>query len=219
MTTEIAQAYTFDRLPIRPIPTGTNVLIVGPPLDGARRLLFELLADDDGSEGMILVTTDVSGEEAIEDYRACGGEFEPDRMCVVDCSQQNRASEGPIRQVASPEDLTGIGIEFSSLYESLHSRDRSLVRVGLNSVSTLLVYADDFRTVYRFLHTFTSRIRTADGLGVAAIDPEAAEETALGTITQAFDAQIEVRNGAEGIELRIRGLPDQPEGWQSLSVA
>lgn len=213
MTQQVASRYEFERLPLSPVDPGTNVLVAGPSLSGARRLLLEMLADGGDDEGVLLVSADLSGHEAVRAFEETGSAFDTGRMCVIDCSQQGSETDGTIRQVGSPSDLTGIGIEFSSLYESLRGRDRPLIRVGLYSVSTLLVYADDFRAVYRFLHTITSRIRTADGLGVAAIDPEATDDEALGTVTQAFDARIDVRNGDDGPEIKVRGLPDQPNGW------
>lgn len=215
MTPQLAVSYEFDRLPLNPIEGGTNLLVVGPTLSGSRDLLLELLLDNNDSDGVIFISADAGGEQAIEAFEGTGTEFDPGRMCVIDCTRQASGSDGAIRTVGSPSDLTGIGIEFSSLYHSLHSRDTSRVRVGLNSVTTLLTYAEDFRTVYRFLHTLTSRIRTSDGLCAAVIDPDATDQQALGTIAQAFDGRIDVRE-EDGLELKVRGLDDQPTGWQSV---
>lgn len=210
--------YGFEYLPIEAVPAGTNILVAGPSLGGARELLLELLADNDGQEGIVFISADIAGTKLIDAYQSIGGQFDPGRMCVIDCTKQQSGSDGPIRHVASPSDLTGIGIEFSSLFESLHGRGSGRVRVGIWSLSTLLMYADDFRAVYRFLHTLTSRIRTADGLGLAAIDPEATDQQALGTISQAFDARIDVRESEAGAEFRVKGL-DGPTDWEPIPDA
>lgn len=213
MTPELAHQYEFERLPLEPIPSGTNVLIAGSSIGGTRRLLLEMLADNDGREGLMLISTDDGAKKLVEAFEDVGGEFDTGRMCVLDCTQDGTSHDGPVREVSSPADLTGIGMEFSSLFESLRRRDHPKARIGLVSVSTLLLFADDFRAVYRFLHTLTSRIRTGDGLGIATVDPEATDETALGTVAQAFDARFDVR---EGGEFRVRGLDDQPDGWLAI---
>lgn len=217
MTTQVPGGYVFERLPIEPIAAGTNVLISGPALGGTSGVLFDVLGDAGEDEGMLLISADMNGAAAIEEYEAAGRAFDPGRMCVVDCVEHSQeAPNVPVRRVASPSDLTGVGMEFSSLYQSLHGSGLTQVRIGLHSISTLLVYADDFRPVYRFLHTVTSRIRTADGLGAFTIDPDAVEDKALATIAQAFDAKIEVREVSGTLELRIQGLEGQPDGWQAI---
>jgi len=216
MTTKLTEAYVFERLPIDPIPAGTNLLVTGAPHGRTQDLLYELLAGGE-DEGMLFVTTDDDGVTVAKTYEELGHTFDPGRMCLIDASQHSKDTEGaPIRHVASPSDLTGIGMEFSSLYESLRGSGLSQIRVGLSSISTLLVYAEDFRAVYRFLHTITSRIRTADGLGVFGVDPDAVEDEAFATIAQTFDARLDVREDEDGPEVRIHGLDDQPTGWLSL---
>ncbi|QCC50128.1 DUF7504 family protein [Halapricum salinum] len=216
MTTKLTEAYVFERLPLEPIPAGTNLLVTGPPHGRTQDLLYELLAGGEG-EGMLFVTTDDDGITVAETYEGLGHTFDPGRMCLIDASQHGQdAEDAPIRHVGSPSDLTGIGMEFSSLYESLRGSGLAQIRVGLSSISTLLVYAEDFRAVYRFLHTITSRIRTAEGLGVFSVDPDAVEDEAFATIAQTFDARLDVREDETGAEVRIRGLDDQPTGWQSL---
>lgn len=216
MTTTLTEVYDFEGLPIEPIPAGTNILVTGPPHIGTQTLLFELLAGT-GEDGLVFISADEDGATAAESYENAGHTFDPGRMCLIDATQHSGQTDGaPIRQVSSPSDLTGIGMEFSSLYESLRGSGLGKIRVGLNSISTLLVYAGDFRTVYRFLHTVTSRIRTAEGLGVFVINPDAVDEEVFATIAQTFDARFDIRESETGAEFRVSGLDDQPDGWQSL---
>lgn len=217
MKTKLTSSYGIERLPIEPLPAGTNVLVTGSPYDGTREILFELLARTSEEEGLIFVTTDTDGQNVVETYERRASAFDPSRMCVVDATQAPvEAENSPIKHVSSPGDLTGIGIEFSSLYESLRASGLEQVRFGLNSITTLLVYADGFRPVYRFLHTTTSRVRTADGLGVFTIDPDAVEDEAFATVAQSFDVQVDVREGEDDPEFRVQGLDGQSKGWHAL---
>jgi hypothetical protein len=119
--------------------------------------------------------------------------------------------------VSAPGDLTGIGIAFSSLYEQLYDGGVERVRTGLYTLAPLLMFVDEVQPLYRFLHTVTGRIRSAGGLGVAAMDPQTEDETTVRTLLQPFDGEIQLRE-ADGHEMRIRGLDDQPDGWQPIDL-
>lgn len=208
--------YEFDSLPLEPIAVGTNLLVTGPSLGGTRNLVMRLLACQP-DEGLLLVTTDLGGEQAIADYQENGGQYVTSRMAVVDCTQDSRDDDGRnVHAVSAPSDLTGIGIAFSSLYEQLYGAGIERVRTGLYTLAPLVMYAEEIQPLYRFLHTMTGRIRTADGLGVSAIDPETQDEKTFRTLTQPFDARIQLRERDGTPELRCRGLPDQPDGWLPL---
>ncbi|QSG06059.1 KaiC-like protein ATPase [Halapricum desulfuricans] len=209
-------AYAFPELPIEPVDAGTNLLLTGPPLVGTQRLLLSMVSGADEREGMLLVSVDEDGVSVIEDYESTGRTFDPGRMRVVDCTEHSPEPTDAVRQVSGPADLTGIGIEFSSLYESLRAGGIERARIGLYSIPTLLAFAEDFRAVYRFLHTITGRIRTADGLGVFAVDPDAIDDEAYATVAQAFDARVEIREREFGAEFRVRGLSDQSDSWHPV---
>lgn len=206
--------YRFAQLPIEPVESGTNILVTGPSLGGLRDLLMALLVGAD-DEGTMLVAADVSATEALEDLERAGGDVDPARVSVIDCAYDDDQALGDhVRGVASPADLTGIGMEFSSLYERLYADGYDQVRTGIYTLAPLLLYVDDVRAVFRLLHTVTGRIRSVDGLGVCAIDPGAQDERALKSIGQAFDGRIDLRSDESGCELRVRGLAGQPDGWQ-----
>lgn len=142
-----------------------------------------------------------------------------DRAGAVDCTEGGGADERRnVRTVGSPHDMTGAGIEFSSLYESLHSNGARRVRTSIYTLSPFVMYASP-KPVYRFLHTLTGRIRTADGLGVCAIDPDTVEQQTLFSLSQAFDGRVDLRTENVEAAVRVRGLPDQSEEWRSLDMA
>lgn len=211
--------YAFPDLPLEPVEAGTNLLVAGPAHSGVRRLVFRMLVAGSIEEGTLFITTDRSGASVLESFTEAGGSVNPDRLGVVDCSQQSGSGHAVVRTVGSPGDLTGIGIQFSSVYEHLYTCGARRVRTGVCTLSPLVMYNDDVRPVYRFLHTLTGRVRTADGLSVCAIDPDAVEETTLSSIQQAFDGRIDLRTDDSGPQLRARGLAEQSTDWQSLVEA
>lgn len=217
--TEMSQTaqdrYVFGDLPLDPIEAGTNILVTGPSLGGTRELCLQLLASD--ADGLLLVAADESGTDAIESFEHAGGLYDPSRMGVIDCSQHGEAdADSNVCVVNSPGDLTGIGIQYSRLYEHLHGSGVDAVRTGLYSLSTILPYVDEIQPVYRFLHTITGRIRAADGLGICALDPDTQDERIVGSIAQPFDGRLELRRDDAGAsEIRLQGLPGHDEGWRA----
>jgi len=210
-------AYDFpDAIPVEPVPAGTSLLVTGPALGGTRDLLLRLLTCG-REEGLVLVTADAHGTDAIAALERAGCAYDTSRMAVVDCTGDGEDDESRnIHTVSAPGDLTGIGIAYSSLYERLYAAGFERVRTGLDSLAPLVMFAEEIQPIYRFLHTVTGRIRSAGGLGVAAIDPEAQEETAFRTLAQPFDGELQFRERDNTPQLRVRGLADQPEGWQPV---
>lgn len=210
-------SYAFEGLPLEPVENGTNIIVTGPALGGVRNLLLRMVLRASPQEGTLLVTADQDGETALSAYERLGGDLDFARVGVVDCTEEGHSDEAHnVRAVGSPSDLTGVGIEFSGLYESLVANGARHVRTGIYTLAPFVMYSDS-RAVYRFVHTLTGRIRTADGLGVCAIDPETVDDRALSSLTHAFDGRVELRRDDRS-EVRIQGLPDQPDGWHAVEA-
>lgn len=212
MAAEETTGYEFaDGVPLDPVPPGTNLLVTGPGLGPTKRVVHRLLASPD--DGVILVTTDDAPADHVRDYEGSGTAFDPARMAVVSCSEAALgAAEPNLRVVSGPNDLTGVGMQWSELYAELLAAGMARVRTGLYSLSTLLVFNEDVRPVFRFMHTVTGRIGSEGGLGVFALDPEAQDRSVLHSLSQLFDGRIEVRD-REACEVRLTGVPGQPDGW------
>jgi len=214
MATRHDNRYEFDDLPLEGVPPATNLLVTGPALGGTRELLLRLLL---GEDGVVIVTADTNARQVLSEFERLGGTVDQDRVRVVSCTRESDSGLGPaVSTVSSPGDLTGIGIEYSDHYEQVYARGYDAVRTGIYTLTPLLVYCEDVRPVFRFINTVTSRIRTADGLGVCAIDPSAHDEQVVSSIAQPFDARVEVREREGGLELRVKGLPDQPTEWTAV---
>jgi len=219
--------YAFDEgIPIEPIEPGTTVLVAGPALSSAESLVRSLVTQGTKlDEGSLFISTNMTTEKLLKACRRTNPELETALTGVIDCSgQEPKPSEldAAVKYVSTQSDLTGIGMKFSALYESLYADAADgRVRSGLISLSSLAMYVD-LRKLFQFAQTLSGRIDSADGLGVFAIDPTTHDERTVNTLGQVADGRIEVReyddDSVDG-ELRIRGLPDQPSGWQPFSLS
>lgn len=198
-----------DVLPDAKLESGTNLLITGPPLSGKRRLALDILANGTRQEeGAIVVTTKDSGDKILSEYKKRIDNVEDEPLGIVDCVTKQRgvgsAEDGPqLKYASSPVDMTGIGIKLSEFLQDFYER-RGLRqnRVLMHSVSTLLMYSD-LQTVFRFLHVFTGRVQSANGLGLYVIDSTAHDDQTMNTLTQLFDGLIELsEDSAEPPRLR-----------------
>jgi hypothetical protein len=213
---QLDKQYSFGDLPLSPVGPGTSVLVAGPILGGTRRFALEMLTADRG-DGVVVIAADVSAREVLAGIDRTGEDTTNGRIRIVDCTQEGGDDLGEfVSSVGTPADLTGIGIEYAGQYEQVYARGFDAVRTGIYTLTPLLVYSDDVRPVYRFVNTVTSRIRTADGFGVCVIDPRAHDERVLGSIAQAFDGRIDVRESDTGQEIKVSGLADQPTEWTSI---
>jgi KaiC/GvpD/RAD55 family RecA-like ATPase len=181
---------------------GTNLLVSGPPLTGKRSLAMDVLATGvRQGEAAIVVTTKDGADRVLDDL---GDRVAiTDRpVAVVDCvtRQQGVADirdDDRVKYTSSPVDMTGIGINLSEFLETFHE-DRGVekTRVMVHSLSTLLMYSD-LQTVFRFLHVFTGRIQSVEGLGLFSIDPTAHDERTMNTLKQLFDGIVTTEEDAD----------------------
>jgi hypothetical protein len=210
--------YTFDGLPLADVDRGTNILVAGPALGGIRTLVLRMMLREHDREGAIFITADTDGPSTLDAYERLGGSLDATRVGVIDCTEESvDDADHNVCAVGSPSDLTGVGIEFFSLYESLHANGATGVRTGVYTLSPFVLYASP-KPVYRFVHTMAGRIRAADGLGVCAIDPDTVEDQTLSSLSQAFDARVDLRREGDDIAVRTRGLADQSDGWQPVDL-
>jgi KaiC/GvpD/RAD55 family RecA-like ATPase len=184
------------------VEQGSNLLLSGAALTGKKQLAFDILASGvrDG-EGAIVVSNTDGAKRVFESFEG-RVDYTERPVAVVDCvTRQQGVSEArddaQVRYTSSPVDMTGVGIKFSELLEEFYERqgvERN--RVFLDSLSTLLMYSD-LQTVFRFLHVFTGRVQSVDGLGLYAIDSSAHDDKTMNTLKQLFDGVIETHEDGE----------------------
>lgn len=177
---------------------GTSLLLSGNPMDASEHLLDVVTPEPD--EQAIVITTKTAASTVLSELENRGALRE--QLGIIDCTgQESAVDDVPIRALGSPGDLTGISLEFAKLLSEL-GEDRP-VRVGFNSVSTTLMYTE-LRTMFRFLHVFTARIRSGRMFGAFAVDPSMHEPQAHNTLRAVFDCEAEI--GDDGVTLRGTGF-------------
>ena len=177
------------------VQPGTNILVSGPPMSGKRSLCLDILASGtEKDEGAIIVTTKDGADRVLRDF-ASRTPYDDRPVAIVDCVTRQQGvgearDDDRIKYTSSPVDMTGIGIKLSEFLQAFYqNRGIEENRVMLHSLSTLLMYAD-LQTVFRFLHVFTGRIQSVDGLGVFAIDDSAHDDQTMNTLKQLFDGIV-----------------------------
>jgi KaiC/GvpD/RAD55 family RecA-like ATPase len=208
-----------DSLPVDALPP-ESILVSAPAMSGKYGLVLEFLLEGDRrGEGGLFVTTNESVVSIIPDFEELSGGA-PESLRFVDCvseqqSVEERFPEDRVEYVASPGDMTGIGIGVSEQLRRFAGEEADRTRVVFDSLSTLLMYSE-VETVFRFLHVLTGRIDGVDAAGLFTIDPTTHDDETVNTLKQLFDGAIELRDGDGGSEIRFLGLPDTPDGWISF---
>ncbi|QUO46827.1 MULTISPECIES: RAD55 family ATPase [Halorubrum] len=187
------------------VDPGTNIMLTGPPLSGKRSIMMDVLAaGTDRDEGAIVVTTKDGADRVLRDYEK-RTPYEGKPVAVVDCVTRQQGGDtresDRIKYASSPVDMTGIGIKLSEFLQAFGDRGIERNRVMVHSLSTLLMYSD-LQTVFRFLHVFTGRVQSVDGLGLYSIDSTAHDDQAMNTLKQLFDGIVTVPEDGEP-EIRL----------------
>ncbi|MFO8112729.1 MAG: hypothetical protein R6T92_09505 [Desulfosalsimonadaceae bacterium] len=152
-------------------------------------IVLDAVAPGEG-ERAVIITMTTGAETVIKELEHRGVARE--RIGIIDCTNaDSNVSDVPVRQLNSPGDLTGISLEFAKLLGQNGDARSTRVRVGVLSVSTALMYTE-LRTMFRFLHVFTARIRSGGMFGVFSLDPTMHDEKTHNTIRAVFDCEASV---------------------------
>ena len=173
------------------------LLAFGPPLAGKERFAERLLRRASAENRDTLHVAATRGHDRL----AAGL---PGRTAVVDCSPGPTAGGNRVADVATPADLTGIGMPVSRFLESAGRRPV----VTLDSISTLLAY-NDSAAVFRFLAVLVGQLRQVDGVGVFLMDQGSHDRQTVATFQQLLDGRVDV----ESDRARVRGVDGLSPGW------
>jgi hypothetical protein len=200
------------------IESGTNLLVSGSAMSGKHELVLSLLAAGE-ADGSVFVTTRKDAVASERDFERLSKGSQSE-FSVVDCVSRSagfdRPTETPGRvYVSDPGDLTGIGIAATKFLRQFYTQDVP-ARLGVHSVSTMLMYAD-VKRVFRFLHVLTGRISSSGFIGVFALD-DTVDEREQSVLRQPFDGVVELRETDEGRELRCRGADVGPRSWTPVNL-
>jgi len=215
------EPYTFEGLPLGPVPAGSSMLVTTADRAGSRLARALVLSGHDRGEGAVVVSTGASGRRVVDDCLSAVPDLDTSRLGVVDASGADDLetdTDAHMQSVSSTGDLTGISIGFSVVYSALYSGGTGRVRTCFDSVSMLLLYSE-FRTITRFVHTMAGRVSQTGGLGVFVLDPAMHEPQVVQTLARLCDGRVDLRRtDAGGYELDVQGLGDQPRGWQPVDL-
>ncbi|CCQ36182.1 uncharacterized protein Nmlp_1998 [Natronomonas moolapensis 8.8.11] len=170
---------------------GVSLLLTGSSTETTEGLLDVVAPAAD--ERVVVITMNTGAKTVVNELERRGADR--DQIGIIDCTNAETDVESvPVRHLNSPGDLTGISLEFAKLLGQDGESESVRARVGVASVSTALMYTE-LRTMFRFLHVFTARIRSGDMLGVFSMDPTMHNEKAHNTIRAVFDCEAEISDG------------------------
>ncbi|MCX9011647.1 MAG: recombinase RecA [Candidatus Methanoperedens sp.] len=211
------------------IKKGSNIMLIGPPMSRKEVILNQIMyhGATKNENAVIAVSTCETGIHALEWFEENKLVLPLSRIGIVDCiakmvgdfdNNNGIDCSDNIKTVDHPVDLTGIGVRISQFFEE-YSMIKNIQKVQLciNSLSMLLVYSN-IRTVYRFLHVFTRRIKEAGGLGVYVMESGIHDMGSIATLSQLFDGIIEVKSENDRNFLRAVGLSPKPTHWLEYEI-
>ena len=183
----------------------SNVLVLSSDDAATDELCHELVsAGDPGATNVLIATYTRSPDECMRRWVDHVGR-RPANLKIVSVGDgtrslavPNASTAGPptaslVDTVASPADLTGLGITLSEQLRAW-SGDGNDVALCFDSVSELL-HAVDTQTAFRFLHVLTGRFNSVDASAHYHLDPAQFDARTVDTIAALFDAAIEHDGG------------------------
>lgn len=207
--------------PLTEIPPGTTLFVAGAAGDMAHDLALSLIvAGSTPEDQLLLTTTEMASETLLATCEQLNPPVDFTSVEVIDCTDHppdETRFDAHVESLASPGDLTGLGIKFSVMYETLSDGGSTRVLTGVLTVSTLLKHAD-LRPTIRFLQTAAGRIEETAGIGLFVIDPQLHDDRTVSTLRQVGDGWIEVREEDTAAELRVSGLANQPAEWTPFTI-
>lgn len=204
----------------------TNILLLAPPLSYAELLAYRIACPRPG-EWAVAVSTDERAADVVDAFRRYGADR--DRIGIIDAITKSSVptlrDTARAKFVTSPLDLTSVGIKFSRMVEDMWKEGVTAdppgpmpppIRLCLNSVSTLLMYAR-LEITYKFLHVITNRVKKLEGIGIYTLNSESFDERTVSMIKQLMNMVIEVRAEDRGRSLerdfRILGIHGRTTPW------
>ena len=204
----------------------TNILILAPPLAYAEHLAYRIACPLPG-EWTVAITTDERAADVAGAFRRQGAVMNHVGFidAVTKTSVPTLRAPTKAKFVTSPLDLTSMGIKFSRMVEDMWKEGVMAdppgpmpppVRLCINSVSTLLLYAR-LEVTFKFLHVITNRVKKLEGVGVYVLNRESFDERTIATIKQLMNMVVEVRtdDGRQPVErdFRVVGIRGRTTPW------
>jgi hypothetical protein len=206
---------------------GTNFLVLAPPMSFAEELSYFFTKPLPGEYAVVLSTNDRAAE-VIDAFKIMGVDkrYVGTIDAITKSSTPGIVDTNRLMFVASPTDLTGIGIKFSKMVELIFDGEFSdgesglfppPVRFCVNSVSTLLMYRK-LEVLYQFMHVLTSKLKKIDGVGFYILNKESFDDKTISLIKQLMNSVIEVKVEQNAHYMRIQGMKGVTSEWLRFSI-
>jgi len=206
---------------------GTNILILAPPMSYGDQLAYAITKPLPG-EYAILLSTNERAAEVVDAFKVAGADkrFVGVIDAITKSSTPSIVDTSRLMFVSSPTDLTGIGIKFSNMIETIFEGNFSdgeqglfppPIRFCVNSISTLLMYRR-LEVLYQFLHVLTAKLKKTEGIGVYLLNSESFDEKTRSLVKQLMNCVIEVKVEQNINYLRIQGLHAVNGDWMKFTV-
>jgi len=209
---------------IEGIKSGSNILLIGPPMCGKEFILYHVMYHGSGinENAIINVTSRETATHILDWFSEKNLKLPLDRIGIIDCVTKPSSGEVVnnvnIKFVSSTVDLTGIGLKISQFLDEFVIKNKiPKNQLHINSLSTFLMYTD-VQTVFRFLHVITKRIKSIAALGIYLIDGGMHDEQEIATLRQLFDGIIEIESQKDKNFIRIVGLSAKPTPWFEYEI-
>ncbi len=206
------------------IRKGINIMLIGPPMSGKEIILYNIMYNGaaKNENAVITVTTRESATHILDWFKENNLVLPLSRVGIVDCVTKTLSGVAVenenIKIASSPVDLTGIGVKISQFFEEFFMKKNiQKTQLHINSLSTILMYSN-IQTVFRFLHVFTGRIKSAGSLGIYVIESGMHDEKSIATLKQLFDGMIEIKSENDRNYIRVVGLSSKPTPWFEYEI-
>lgn len=177
-----------------------NVLLVGELLSPAEDDLCTTLLGAARPANIVLVTLTQSPDERLAMCRRHLGQF-PGRTAVVNVGDPVRSGDGSgratgrdgsiiVESVADPTDLMRIGITISRRLAEFEGDDLPTL-ICFHSLTTLMQFVEDQRSIFRFIHTLRGRVRAAGAQAHYHVDGQAHDDQEVALLRPLFDVTLQ----------------------------
>jgi hypothetical protein len=205
----------------------TNILILAPAMSNADKLAYALTKPLPGEYSIVLSTSE-RASEVIDFFKSAGADkrFTGVIDAITKSSTPSIVDTPRMMFVSSPTDLTGIGIKFSNMIETIFEGDFSdgepglfppPIRFCVNSISTLLMYRR-LEVLYQFLHVLTAKLRKTEGVGIFILNNESFDDKTLSLIKQLMNGVIEIKTEGDDTYFRMQGIRGVTAEWLKFTV-
>ncbi len=206
------------------IKKGSNIMLIGPPMSGKEVVLYNIMYHgvSEDENAVTMVTTREPATYVLEWFEENKLKLPLSRVGIIDCVTKNLSDEQAeseiIKIASSPVDLTGIGVKISQFFEEFFMKKNIRKnQLHINSLSTILMYSN-IQTVFRFMHVFTGRIKSAGALGIYLVESGMHDAQTLATFKQLFDGTIEIKSENDKNFIRVVGLSSKPTPWLEYEI-